>query len=184
MEEKDFIYIPDKNLEYYLLKEFDTEYNCGLYPQDCLGIKSLDLSHRGIRDMRGIEYFKDLEILICDGNEFAELELLNHPNLKQLYCDTGKLEILDVKGCLNLEELGCSFNNLSFLDISKCPKLQDVHCSHNRLTELDATNNRNLTRLVASNNNLSSLKYSGVIDEENVFYHNNPNLNKIKVIFV
>ncbi len=177
-------YIPDRNFDYALSTNFlNDECHPDLYPSDSLDLNFLDIGFRGIKDITGIEYFRNLEVLCCGGNEFTELELLDFPKLKFLHCYNGKLEKLDLSGCPNLIELVCFGNNLTELDISCCLNLNFVYCGFNVLTSLDATANKEIKHLDAKHNFLSSLRISGNIDERDVVYDDNPNLDIFEIVY-
>ena len=182
--ENNFAYIPDPNFDYALSINFSNDEQCSMmHPSDYLNANFLDINFRGIKDMTGIDYFRNLKVLCCGGNRFTELELLNHPQLKILHCYNGKLKKLDLRGCPNLIELVCFGNNLTELNISCCPHLNYVYCGFNVLTSLDATGNKEIEYLDAKHNNLSSLRISGAIDERNVVYDDNPGLEIFEIGF-
>ncbi|KXB46459.1 leucine Rich repeat-containing domain protein, partial [Tissierellia bacterium KA00581] len=97
-------------------------------------------------NLKGIEYFKNLKILKCAGNE---------------------LEYLDVSHNPKLTELDCSNNKLTRLNVSHNPELTKLNCRSNNLTSLDARNSPNLTEFWCGNqqyditvNGLGEFKYS------------------------
>ena len=119
------INIPDPNFRYYLMEYFDHDGNNYLTNLDCLSIKTISCSFRGIKSMSGIEYFPNLETLFCIGNEFPELILDNHRKLKILCCFSDKLEKLVLSDCPNLVDLQCSGKNLRNLDLSNCKNIRN-----------------------------------------------------------
>ncbi len=140
--------------------------------------KKLLISSYGIKDLRGIEHFKELEMLDVSLNPINELKGLSD-NITKLYAHNTnlrdfkkedipkKIEILDVSfsdlTSLNvsdfkdLEYLFCSFNNISNLNLSNCDNLSHLFLENNRLIELDVKNLLRLEQLECSNNNLKVL---------------------------
>lgn len=67
----------------------------------------IDLMYMDIKNLKGIQYFTNLEELICNGN---------------------KLTKLDVSKNTQLEELLCNGNKRTKLDLSKNKKLRYLYC--------------------------------------------------------
>lgn len=118
------------------------------------------LSRIGIKSLKGIEAFINLEYLTITCTELKSLNLEQNKRLETLNCWHNYLENLDVSGCIALEELSCWNNNLSSLDISNNVMLQHLFCSGNPLGELDVSKNTALTYLHCSTNQLSALNLS------------------------
>ncbi|MDE7290084.1 MAG: hypothetical protein K2N71_11385, partial [Oscillospiraceae bacterium] len=68
------------------------------------------------KSLKGIEYFTELE---------------------ELLCHRLSLESLDLTGNTKLVRLSCEKNSITKLDISKCAELKYIDCSRNQLTELE-----------------------------------------------
>ena len=134
--------------------------------KDCICFSNKwDLSHRGIKSLKGIEFFVSLTGLRCECNQLTELDVSNNTALVELSCSENQLTELDVSNNTALRELFCYENQLTKLDVSKNLALSRLACSNNQLTELDMKNCMNLLSLDCSNNQLTSLDVS-----------NNPNL--------
>ena len=115
------------------------------------------LSRVGIKSLKGIEAFINLEYLTITCTELKSLNLEQNKKLETLNCWHNYLENLDVSECIALEKLSCFDNNLSSLDISNNVMLEDLDCSGNPLTELDVSKNTVLTYLQCSTNQLTAL---------------------------
>ena len=119
----------------------------------------------GAADLRGIEYFPNIEHLDCSYGSVSHLDLSRNPRIKLLLCFDTKLETvnlsgysalvkayftgtplkrLNVSGCSSLEELHCNNCTLEDLNISGCASLKLLYCDSNNLTRLDAGGCRSL----------------------------------------
>jgi len=95
--------------------------------------KELYVTGLNIKDLTGIEYFVNLEVLNCYVNQLTTLPELPD-TLEKLYCFNNQLTNLpNLPG--TLEYLDCSNNILTSLP--NLPKrLKDLSCSNNQLTTL------------------------------------------------
>lgn len=116
----------------------------------------------GIKSLKGIEYFSNLESLDC--SKSTSLQKLDNISwnikLSYLNCYYCSISSLDVSGNKELEILNCDKNNISSLDVSNNKKLHNLICSRNNLTSLDVANNKELRTLSCSDNSLTKLDVS------------------------
>lgn len=125
---------PDANFRNYLLSLYPDGY---LTQYDIANMTSLNVSNKGISNMKGIEYFTALKELRCWANSFTSLNLNSNTELTYLDCAPN--------------------SSLTSLNVSNCSKLQTVYCYSTALTGLTITGKSNLTRLDC--HNCTSLKY-------------------------
>lgn len=162
-------------------------------------VKSIDVSSSGITNLLGIEYFTDLETLICKGNSLTTINLSSNTALKYLDCSNNPLTALDVSKNILLTELYCDgavtiINKMSnaktsapaqltVLDLSNNLFLTKLSCSNNKLTSLDVSKNTLLTDINCSNNSLQNLNVSNGNNTKmlNVNFKSNSSLSCIKV---
>lgn len=162
-------------------------------------VKSIDVSSSGITNLSGIEYFTDLETLICKGNSLTTINLSSNTALKYLDCSNNPLTALDVSKNILLTELYCDgavtiINKMSnaktsapaqltVLDLSNNLFLTKLSCSNNKLTSLDVSKNTLLTDINCSNNSLQNLNVSNGNNTKmlNVNFKSNSSLSCIKV---
>lgn len=111
----------------------------------------LDLQNKNITSLAGIEYFIDLEILDCRGNQLTALDVTKLTNLMGLICAGNQLTTLDVTGLTSLTDLECSDNQLVSLDVSTLEELKILWCHGNKMTALDITHNAYLGDLKCGN---------------------------------
>ena len=117
-------------------------------------------SIHGIKSLKGIEYFRNLQILDCSFNHLEELDIGSFPNLRYLNCAGNIITSLDTSNNPELEILWCCLNKIASLDVSSSTNLQELYCWNNELSELDIRNNTNLEVLFCAKNNLTALDIS------------------------
>lgn len=176
-------YFPDANFLRYLTYNtdnivFDSNYDNKLQQAELDKITELDISGLGIKNLKGIEHFRNLQKLDCGGNLMTSLDLRKNTKLTYLVCDNCELTSLDLSKNTQIGSLVCSDNKLTSLtisnnsviysiackgnkltslDISKCTALEILECYDNQLTSLNITNNTKLEILACQNNKISSL---------------------------
>ena len=158
--EVDEVSFPDANFRQYVLGELDTDQSGSLTGEEVSIYTSMDLSNKGIKNLKGIEYFTNLETLFCENNELTELDISQNQKLKNLYCQYNELKSLDVSQNKKLTVLNCVDNRLTVLDVSQNQELTDLSCSLNQLTNLDTSKNAELRLLDCTANQLTDLDIS------------------------
>ena len=175
---------PDANFQRYVQTEFDTDKNDRLSSAEIAAVKQIIASTKGIKNLKGIEFFTALETLNCvqceltalDVSENTKLEMLDcesdsllgsmrlteldvsqNKALKELNCWGIKMQKLNVSGCTALEKLDCGGNQLTALDVSENTNLTILRCESNHLAELDVSQNSKLARIDCGKNGLTSL---------------------------
>lgn len=114
----------------------------------------------GIKSLKGIEFFTEIEGLYCDGNMLTELDVSKNTALKELYCSRNQLKSLDVSKNTALEVLKCKENQISAIDISNNTLLRKLDITRNQLTTLDISNNLAMEELYVVENQLTVLDVS------------------------
>ena len=158
---------PDANFRSYLLTLYPNGY---LTQYDIANLTSLNVSNKGISNMKGIEYFTALQKLYCWNNSFTSLNLNSNTELTYLDCAPN--------------------SSLTTLNVSNCSKLQTVYCYNTKLTTLSLTYKPNLTKLDCENctsltslncysNNLTQLLISGCTALKTLQCYYNYNLTEI-----
>lgn len=147
--------------------------NGSILSAEILNVKSIDISNSGITNLSGIEYFMNLESLICKGNLLSSIDFSKNTLLKYLDCSNNPLTALDVSKNILLVELYCDggvaitnktttakntgTGRLTALDLSNNLLLTKLSCSNNQIVNLDLSKNTLLTDVNCSNNNLQNL---------------------------
>ena len=123
----DETHFPDEAFRTYVAENLDSSANGYLESKES-GIKALDVSGLGIRDLRGIGYFSELESLDCSANELTSLDLSGNPALQDLNAEGNRLEV--TLGANN----GFDLSTLPGFDVSKASDWEGGICRNNILT--------------------------------------------------
>ena len=148
---------PDENFRNYVLRNFDLDKNGIISKKEALRVKNIVLINKCVKSLEGIQYFPNLESLVCNDNQLTTLDLSKNTALTNLQCDNNQLTTLNVSKNTALDFLTCSDNQLTTLDVSNNTALTNLTCSNNQLTTLDVRKNMALTGLICSNNQLTTL---------------------------
>ena len=151
---------PDQIFRNYVANEFDKDKNGKLSDNEITRVISINVDEKGIKSLKGIEYFTTLRSLECGSNQLTELDISKNIALNELQCDFNQLTELDISKNTALHSLDCGVNQLTELDVSKNTKLINLECSSNQLSELDVSKNTVLVALYCGNNQLSTLDVS------------------------
>ena len=170
---------PDSVFRSYVLNSLDQDGSHTLSSNEISRVGYLNLSNKGISNLKGIEYFTNLSKLYCQqnslqaldvsrltnlevlyawGNQLTQIDVTHNRNLSTLALSMNKIARLDLSGNPNLQYLFVNNNQLTEIDVSGLPYLIDFNCSSNALTELDVSHNAYLVFLSCESNSLSSLK--------------------------
>lgn len=114
--------------------------------------------YNNIADLTGIEYFVNLEILLCE-KSFSLSYNPDDGSFTKSYPSI-VLSSLDVTKNTKLKILGCDGNALNSLDVSHNPMLSVLNCRANELRNLDLSNNSSLIYLNCNYNNITALSVS------------------------
>jgi len=191
---------PDGNFRQYVLNNIDTTSPKGVLSQaEMQKVTQMDLAARGMKNLKGIEYFTALQELDCRRNSLTELNVKKNTSLQILDCGANQLQELYLTNNTALQELYATGNRIACLDLSKntalttiyipesrlevlklgkCAKLTLVDVSANRLKELDVTGCPNLSNLNVSLNKIHTLDVS----QNMRLWNLNCKLNKIGYI--
>lgn len=152
---------PDEAFRNYI-ENLESAENGYFTPEERKSVRSINIpSSRGVRNLRGIEFFTYLNYLFCCGNRLTELDTSRNTELRTLYCYENQLTNLDVSKNTNLRYLDCPGNQLTELDVSNNTDLRFLNCQLNQLTKLDVSGNTVLEDLYCCNNQLTDLDVSG-----------------------
>lgn len=152
---------PDENFRYFIRVQLDENRDEQLSAEEIANITELNVTHQGISDLKGIEFFTALTTFKCSENAITEIDLSKNTLITKLDCSScSKLTELNLSNNTSLKELDCRISNLSTLDISRNTELTTLDCSANKLTSLDVSNNVKLTNLNCHMNQLTSLDVS------------------------
>lgn len=172
---------PDANFRAYVSEDIDDDKDDFLSGEEIAAVKGIYLVNKNISNLKGIEFFTNLNTLNCCRNQLTTIDVSKNTALTKLDCSENQLTTLDISKntalgtlycyynrftSLNVSEnieltrLDCYGNWLAALDVSKNTRLKSLYCHGNRLTVLDVSKNTELTNLYCSSNQLTSLDVS------------------------
>lgn len=154
-------HFPDENFRKYLKDNFDKDGD-GYFSQDEIdNVTTIGMFNKGIKDLKGIELFTNLQWLHFGNNQVTDLDISKNLELTALSCTNNQLKSLDIGNNKKIKALQCNGNQLNSLDISNNLNIESLDCSNNQLSQLDVAKNSELGWLWCINNQLSSLDISG-----------------------
>ena len=125
-------------------------------------VTAINVNGKGIKSLKGIEYFTALTKLDCHDNFLTELDVTQNTALTELNCEYNRLSAFDVSNNTGLKELNCHENQITSLDLSSCTRLAYLDCCQNKLTNLEIKQCTGLTYLECEENDITSLDLSGL----------------------
>ena len=166
--------IADPVFKAYLTEHFDADQDGEISVLEALDVRKIAVKTDRISSLEGIEYFKNLDTLICRGVEpdASEYDYSGSP---------GHLRSLDLSSLVYLRHLECDGNYLETLVLPDSPWLEFLRCSHNKLKELDLSKSPGLRILQAFVNNLSMIDFSSNTDIESIEIGDNRDVNSVDV---
>ncbi len=105
---------PDAKFRSYLLSQSYGKDSI-MTDEEIAGIRYLSMTHKGIKNLKGIEYFTVLDTLDCSDNELTSLNATKNTTLSTLWCSYNQLRSLNVTGCKALKDISCYMNKLTGL---------------------------------------------------------------------
>ena len=149
---------PDNVFRNYVSQNFDKDKNGSLSDAECAAVKKISVSGMGIYNLKGIEYFTQLEELDCGSyrgadeywreNYISSLDLSKNKMIKEVSCSYGGLESINLSGCTKLESFWAYACEFTTLNISSCTNLKEMNVEKNwDLATLDIRNNKLLEEL-------------------------------------
>ncbi len=171
-------YVPDDNFEQALIDlGYDDVLDDYVLTANIIAVVELDVSHKDIYDMTGIEDFQALEHLESKGNFHPILDISSNGNLVYLNCNNSQVQELYVNN--EIVELHCESNQIVNIDISNCLDIQKLYIGSNLLTMLNVTGNTNLIELRFTDNLIEyiDLQYNTSLSLLACSYNNLTNLS-------
>ena len=155
------VQIPDSEFKAWLVSKYDADGSSEIELAEIPSVTEIVIQSDGIRSLEGIEWFSNLEKLVCQGlsaGQLENLDLSGSPRLTYLDVSDNNLSSLDLSGCPNLKTLDCGGNHLRALELAGNQALEYLDCRGNELESLDLTDNHSLQAIHADGNRLTSLK--------------------------
>lgn len=165
---------PDSAFRVCLYNEFGIEENSYISEKEadavsdiyCPTYESYNNNLTTVTSLKGIEFFRFLTTLYCNGFDYAslssggklkDLNIDNNKMLKKLDCCGNQISQLNITNNTKLTDLNCDYNRITSLDVSNNPELTSFSCAENQITELDVSNNPNLATFFCQNNQLKEI---------------------------
>lgn len=169
--------IPDNKFMQHLLEKHDVNGDNAIYFSEAINTDGLEVSSKGIRSLKGIEYFRNLQWLHCEHNDITELDLSRNTQISYLQLGYNKLTSLNLRGIGSLGFFKCDNNQLTGLDLSDSKGMCWFSAMNNNLQSMNFFNHHNLQYVNLYNNQLTSLVLEGV--EKKIFRSLNVKHNKL-----
>ncbi|MBR5169224.1 MAG: leucine-rich repeat domain-containing protein [Muribaculaceae bacterium] len=150
---------PDAKFRAYLLEQYPS----GVITTAQFEARTkIDVSNRGIYDMKGVDRFRNLTYLECGGNYISSIDVRWLPKLYFLGLTNNWLTSIDVSQNDKLRQLYLSKNRLTTVSITNMTELQVLWLDNNSyLTSVDCSNNNLDNFLVTQCTALKTLKCQG-----------------------
>ena len=130
------VYFPDVNLRAAVEAELGIT---DPTPTDMLGLTYLDAGGRGIVDLTGLEYAKNLTMLTLDGNQISDISPLSAlTSLQLLWISNNQIsDISPLSGLTNLQWLGMWSNKISNLtSLAGLIDLRELFLGLNQISDI------------------------------------------------
>lgn len=134
---------------------------------------TLDISGKGIVNIKGIEYFTGITELNASHNNLQLVDVSTLDNLKKIDVSYNDLTQFTVGKDNVLVDIDCSNNNLTILNLAGFTTVETVDCSNNKLTMLNVAGLYKLTSLDCSDNDLTALSVDGLVALERLYCDGN-----------
>lgn len=151
---------PDSIFLDYVKSNFDTDGNGKLSQEEISKVTYIYVNMKGIKDLKGIEYFTNLKSLYAEVNYITNLDLSKNTNLVVVYCNNNIIESVKLPNETSnnkLEVLNLFDNRLTEIDLSNLDVLRYVNLGDNKLNTLDL-NVGKIESFAASYNKLTEIK--------------------------
>ena len=153
-------FFPDALFRKYISKSIDKDQDGVLSKEEIESVTQIayhEPEYDEITSLKGIEVFKNLEILSINSSKTKELDLSGNKELNLIEIFYTELTALDVTMLPNLKYLTINYSKLKELDLSGNPNLEFLDCSFNQLNNLDLSANKKLNNLLCLKNDFKSL---------------------------
>ena len=151
---------PDENFREYVHEVIDTSGNGTLSKTEIAAVRYINITHREIESIEGVEIFYNLADFEFDHNNVKTADLSHNRKITYLSCMYNELEFINVTKLTLLDSFYCCNNKLTDLDVSNCPKLSRFDCSDNLLREINLKGNPEMADIYLYNNLFETLDFS------------------------
>lgn len=155
----DEAHFPDAELR-KALQKYDKNLSGVLSVAEQNAVTYVQCTYSGVKDLTGLEHFKNLEVLSIYGNDLTELNLEPFPKLKAIDCENNNLTSLDLSHNPLLEDVALYGNQIQFLTLGQQDNLTYLGATNNCLTNIDLSTAPNLEGVSLEGNKLTTIDLS------------------------
>lgn len=120
-------------------------------------VKTLDISHKNIKSLSGIETMKELSSLNASSNEINKVNLKLNTNLRVLDLSNNSIYTINLNSNNNLKHLNLSNNYLSSLEFNHKTAIEELYLDNNKLKDINLFNYEEAKIISLKNNEITSL---------------------------
>lgn len=161
------IAIPDANFKAALLNyvpAIDTNTDGEIQLSEAVLVIHLNISHKDIASLSGLENFTNLVTLDCSFNQLSAFIGTGLVHLQYFYCQNNTIASLDIDTLPALTFLNFDNNQVSAIDLHNNPVLNSVYCNNNLLSEINLCGTMASWLYCAYNPNLTYISVKNNID--------------------
>ncbi|MCR0569291.1 hypothetical protein MKC54_10265 [[Clostridium] innocuum] len=166
---------PDDSFRKYVSDNCDTVKDGVLSITELSAVVGINIPYQNaanVKDMKGTEFFENLESLNCSFTSITELDISKNRALKTLNCIGINIPEINVENNPLLETLNCTNSGITKLDVSNNPLIKDLNCYNTRILELNLEKNTNLKTLDCGYTNIKELNLHNNTGLTELFCHN------------
>lgn len=160
--EVDHITFPDAAFKAYLLSICDSDGDGEISPEEALQVKEINITTDNIETLKGLEYFQNLETLVCSGYRDESRNIMGQ--LK---------DTLNISGLTKLNYLDCRHNHLEVIKLHRNDALRTLIAYGNSLKELKLSSAYSLDSVDAGDCMIQTVDVSGCTILTTLYVHNN-----------
>lgn len=149
----DAVNFPDEEFR-EVVTDFDTNNDGYLTTAELYAVTEIDAKVSLITDIKGIEYFTELNRLVVSYNSLTEIDLSKNTKLTTINCEGNKLTKLDLSNNEMLKYVFCSKNEIEDLTLPKNNKIKSLEIENNKIEVIDVSSMPNLTTFKCAGNEL------------------------------
>ncbi|MCM1467984.1 MAG: protein phosphatase 1 regulatory subunit 42, partial [Alistipes sp.] len=170
--------IPDVNFYNAVLESCDVNGDGVLTTDEVEDLDFLNPNDKGIENIQGIQYFKNLKILLLSDNNISDISALSGMPLTILDLRDNNISDISALSGMPLEHLYLRGNNISDISALTGMSLSSLDLGYNNISDLSALTGMSLTSLSLDHNDIMDISVlSGMLLE-----HLNLNGNNISDI--
>ncbi len=154
---------PDENFRKYIQWNIDNG-NGKLSTREIANATELRFSARGVKSLKGIEFFTELRNFEGSNNLITEADLSKNTKLNWFNLWNNQLTSLNIRGLTALTELNVGNNALTEIDLSTNTELTFIRLSNNQLACLDLSKNTMVNNVECHENKRTIVVTGGSFD--------------------